>query len=589
MIGAQAVEPVLVDYDQERARFSWREAQRGLDLPGGRWNIAHEAVDRHAAGDLASVDAIRWLPKRGDPRALTYRDLAEESGRFANVLAALGHGAGVRVATLLGRVPELYVAALGTLKAGGVLSPLFAAFGPDPIRQRVDIGALEVLVTTPQHYRRKIAPMRGELRTLRHVLVVGDDVDEEAGEGEGPAIVDLRRRLADASAEYACAPTGPEDPALLHFTSGTTGTPKAALHVHQAVLAHHVTGQLVLDLHPGDVYWCTADPGWVTGTSYGIVSPLTNGVTSIIDEADFEADRWYGILQDQRVDVWYTAPTALRMLMRIGAEAASEYDLGRLRLVASVGEPLNPEVVRWAQDTYRVPILDNWWQTETGGIMVANYRSQLVKPGSMGRPLPGVDVAILARRDGEVLVDDDGRPMEIDEVDTTGELAIRRGWPSMFRAYLGNDERYRSSFVGPWYLSGDLARRDGDGYLWFVGRGDDVIKSAGHLIGPYEVESVLIEHPAVAEAGVYGLPDDVAGNIVAAEVVLAPGHADGDDLRTELLSFARRRLGTVAAPRHLEVTDALPKTRSGKIMRRLLRARALGLPEGDLSTLEPGA
>jgi acetyl-CoA synthetase len=486
----------------------------------------------------------------------------------------------VRVATLSGRVPGLYVAVLGTLRHGGVVTPLFAAFGPDPIAQRITLGQIEVLVTTRRLYERRIAPMRNRLPTLRNVLIVDD-----GGGADGPGVVALDR-LMDRAEIPPIAPTEPSTPALLHFTSGTTGLPKGALHVHEAVVAHAVTGRFVLDMHPGDVYWCTADPGWVTGTSYGIVSPLVNAVTSIVDEADFDADRWYGILADEEVALWYTAPTALRMLMRIGADVAHEYDLSGLRLVASVGEPLNPEVVRWAADTFGVPVLDNWWQTETGAIMIANYRSQPVRPGSMGRPLPGVDAALLARDGDDVVTGPDGEPVEIAEPEMVGELALRQGWPSMFRTYLGNDARYRASFVGPWYRSGDLARRDADGYYWFVGRSDDVIKTAGLLIGPFEVESVLIEHPAVSEAGIIGKPDETAGNILKAFVRLAQDEEDSAELRREILAFARKRLGTVAAPREIDVVDTLPKTRSGKIMRRLLTARELGLPAGALSTLE---
>ncbi len=574
----------LLDYDEVCRTFSWDAATSELDLPGGRWNIAHEAVDRHVGAGRGHQTAMRWLPRRGESEDITYSELADRMARFVGVLQGLGYPSGARVATVLGRIPELYVGVLGALKAGGVVAPLFAAFGPEPLRQRLALGSFEVLLTTPLNYERKIMPIRPDVPSLRYVLLVGEDVDED----ERAGVLDVRRLMAEATPVVTTAATGPEDPALLHFTSGTTGTPKAALHVHQAVLAHHITGSLVLDLHPGDRFWCTADPGWVTGTSYGIVSPLTNAVTSIIDEADFEVDRWYRTLQDERIDVWYTAPTALRMLMRIGAEVASGYDLSNLRLVASVGEPLNPEVVRWAHATFGVPILDNWWQTETGGIMVANFRAVPVKAGSMGMPVPGIEVAVVgADADtGEVDVDERGEPIEGADAGATGQLAIRSGWPSMFRAYLGNEERYRRCFVGSWYLSGDLVHRDADGYLWFVGRSDDVIKSAGHLIGPFEVESVLIEHPAVAEAAVYGLPNPVAGDIVAAQVVLADGHRDDEALRSDIVAFARRRLGTVAAPRELTVTAALPKTRSGKIMRRLLRARALGLPEGDLSTLE---
>jgi acetyl-CoA synthetase len=317
----------------------------------------------------------------------------------------------------------------------------------------------------------------------------------------------------------------------------------------------------------------------VTGTSYGIIAPLTHGVTSLVDEGDFDAERWYGILERERVTNWYTAPTAVRMLMRAGPELPRRFDLSRLRFVASVGEPLNPEAVVWGQEALGLPIHDNWWQTETGGIMIANFASQEIRPGSMGRPLPGIDAAIVQRgRDGSVSL--------VDEPDRVGELALRPGWPSMFRGYLHDDARYQKCFAGGWYLSGDLARRDRDGYFWFVGRADDVIKSSGHLIGPFEVESVLMEHPAVAEAGVIGKPDPVAMEVVKAFVSLKEGHEPGEALRRELLAFARSRLGAVVAPKEIEFQPDLPKTRSGKIMRRLLKARELGLPEGDTSTLE---
>jgi acetyl-CoA synthetase len=375
--------------------------------------------------------------------------------------------------------------------------------------------------------------------------------------------------------------------ALLHFTSGTTGTPKGAIHVHGAVISHYATARSALDLHPDDVFWCTADPGWVTGTSYGIIAPLAHGITSIIDEAEFDAERWYRILQDHRVSVWYTAPTAVRMLMRAGAEAARRYDLSALRFVASVGEPLTPDAVVWGEDAFGLPIHDNWWQTETGGIMIANLAGLTVRPGSMGRPLPGVKVGILAQgRDGRACVDANGAVQEVDRAGAEGELALRPRWPSMFRGYLHEPERYARCFAAGWYLTGDVVRRDEDGWLWFSGRADDVIKSAGHLIGPFEVESVLVEHPAVIEAGVIGVPDPVAGEVVKAFVSLGAGHEPSDELRVDIIGFGRRRLGPAVAPRDVAFDQHLPKTKSGKILRRLLKARELGLPEGDLSTLE---
>ena len=573
--GSWSKVPNLLDYERSCREFSWEAARRELDgLPGGRGlNIAHEAVDRHAAGARRDQVALRFLGKEGQARDLTYAGLAEQTSRFANALRALGIRRGDRVYSLCGRTPELYVAALGTLKAGAVFCPLFSAFGPEPIRARLELGGGKVLVTTPALYRKKVEGIRAAVPQLQHVLLAGDEAP--------PALAGVRALgplLEAASPRFEIEATAPEDMAILHFTSGTTGRPKGAVHVHAAVVAHHVTGRLALDFHEGDVFWCTADPGWVTGTSYGIVSPLTNGVTSIVDEAEFDAERWYRILQAERVDVWYTAPTAVRMLMKAGAELARPYDLSRLRFIASVGEPLNPEAVRWGLQALGKPIHDNWWQTETGGIMIANFAALPVKPGSMGRPLPGVTAAVVRR-------EEDGRVAEVGD-GVEGELALRPGWPSMFRGYLGDEERYRACFAGGWYLTGDLARRDPDGYFWFVGRKDDVIKSAGHLIGPFEVESALLEHPAVAEAAAIGKPDPVALESVKAFVSLKPGFAPSEALRLELIGFARSRLGKAVAPKEIDFLPGLPRTRSGKLMRRLLKARELGLPEGDTSTLE---
>jgi acetyl-CoA synthetase len=569
-----AVAPNLADCDSVRARFSWNEARRALDgLPGGRGlNIAHEAVDRHAAGSRRDQVAIRWLGLDGSARDLTFGDLARSSSRFANVLRGLGVGQGDRVYVLTGRIPELYLAALGTWKAKAVLCTLFAAFGPEPLRARMAIGEARVLVTTAALYQRKVAAIRDQLPKLEHVLVVGATVPPGT-RALGP--------LMDAAADaFEIPPTDPEDPALIHFTSGTTGTPKGAVHVHGAVVGHHATGRLALDLHPDDVYWCTADPGWVTGTSYGIIAPLAIGVRSVVDESDFDAARWYEILERERVSVWYTAPTAIRMMMKGGLDLARSRRLPCLRFLASVGEPLNPEAVRWGLEAFDLPFHDNWWQTETGGIMVANYASMDIRPGSMGKPVPGIEAAIVAATPDSVRI--------VTEPGVEGELALKTPWPSMFRGYLHEDERYRKCFADGWYLSGDLAKRDADGYFWFVGRKDDVIKTSGHLIGPFEVESVLMEHPAVAEAGVIGKPDPVAMEVVKAFVALKKGYAPSDALARELLAHARKRLGAVVAPKEIAFLDNLPKTRSGKIMRRLLKARELGLPEGDTSTLESG-
>jgi acetyl-CoA synthetase len=377
---------------------------------------------------------------------------------------------------------------------------------------------------------------------------------------------------------YTIQNTQPEDSALLHFTSGTTGMPKGALHVHKAVLTHYVTGKYVLDLHPRDVFWCTADPGWVTGTSYGIIAPLVNGVTNIVDEEEFDAVRWYSILEEHHVNVWYTAPTAIRRLMRMALKSLDSYDLSALRLIHSVGEPLQAEEVLWGEKTFGIPICDNWWQTETGGIMISNYASMQVRPGSMGKPLPGVEAAIGAIQGEKVQVLT--KPLE------QGHLLLKAGWPSMFKTYLDEEERYKKCFKGQWYITGDLAKKDADGYYWFVGRADDIIKTSGHMVGPFEVESALMEHPAVAEAAIIGKPDPIIGELVKAFVVLESGFEANERTELDIRGFSRKILGPAIAPKEIEFIDSLPKTKSGKILRRLLKARELGLPEGDTSTLE---
>jgi acetyl-CoA synthetase len=573
------VVPHLHDYADVRAAFSWEKAFKELDgLPGGRGlNIAHEAVDRHADGLRRDHLALRWIGKTGETQDFTYARLRELTNRFANVLQQLGVGTGDRVYALTGRIPALYVTALGTLKHRGVFCPLFSAFGPEPLRARLAIGEAGVLVTTEALYQRKVAGIRDALPHLKHVLLIGDN----RRPSHIPGTLDFHLAMEQASDRYTIGPTAQEDPALLHFTSGTTGTPKGALHVHQAVVAHHMTGKFALDLHKGDVFWCTADPGWVTGTSYGIIAPLTNGVTSLVVEEEFDAERWYRILQDERVTVWYSAPTAIRMMMKGGVSPVHKYNLSALRFLASVGEPLNPEAVVWSLDAFGRPFHDNWWQTETGGIMIANFAAMDIQPGSMGRPLPGIEAAIVRKTD-------DGSVAVVTDPDRQGELALRPGWPSMFRGYWNEPERYQKCFVDGWYLTGDLAKRDKDGYYWFVGRADDVIKTSGHLIGPFEVESVLMEHQAVAEAGVIGKPDPIAMELVKAFVSLKDGIEPSEALRRELLGHARSRLGAVVAPKEIAFLPSLPKTRSGKIMRRLLKARELGLPEGDISTLENG-
>ena len=552
------------------AQIPWRDPAGLIDGFEGGLNICHEALDRHVAHGHGDQVALRWLGKSGHRRDLTYTDMQALAARFASLLTANGLQPGDTVFGLMGRVPELYAGALGALKAGMIFTPLFSAFGPEPIRTRMEIGNARALITTAAIYKRKVAPWRDQIDSLKLVLILGD----EAPEG----CIALGPALAKAAPEFETVHTKPEDPALIHFTSGTTGKPKGAVHVHQAVLYHAFSGRHALDLTPGTIYWCTADPGWVTGTSYGIIAPLVNRVTMIVDEAEFDLDRWYGTIEREKVEVWYSAPTAIRMMMRAGTDAAKPYDFSSLRFLASVGEPLNPEAVIWSEQVFGQPFHDNWWQTETGGIMIANQPGMDVRPGSMGKPMPGIEAGIVVRADDDTL----------SELGTgkVGELALRPGWPSMMRAYLHEQARYDKCFVDGWYVSGDLATRDADGYFWFVGRADDLIKTSGHLVGPFEVESALIEHEAVAEAGVIGVPDETAGEVVKAYVTLNPGFTASDELERALRGHARKKLGPAVAPREIEFRATLPKTRSGKIVRRLLKARELGLPEGDISTLE---
>jgi acetyl-CoA synthetase len=566
------VAPNLGDWASSREGFDWSGMEGEIDfLPDGRLNVAYEAIDRHVAKGNGTKVAMHWEGKNGEKESYTYDDMRRQTNRFANVLEGLGVGSGERVFTFMERLPEIYFAFFGTLKAGCVIGPLFSAFGPDPVKDRMEASGATVLITQPE-LRAKIADILPNLPDLKHIIVVNKDGRSSAPLVEGD--LSYEALMADASDADASLDTTRDSYSVMHFTSGTTGKPKGAVHRHNSVIQQYATGKWALDLHPDDIYWCTADPGWVTGTSYGMIAPWTNGVTQIIYEGGFSARKWYQILQDYNVTVWYTAPTAIRMLMKSGVDLPKTFNTPNLRFIASVGEPLNPEGVTWGQEAFGLPFHDNWWQTETGAIMIANYNSMDIKPGSMGRPIPGVVAGI---------IDADGNEMPDGE---NGILAARPGWPSMFQVYWNDQERYDSRFKNGWYLTGDEAVRDSDGYFWFVGRSDDVINTAGHLVGPFEVESALIEHPAVAEAGVIGKPDPIAMEVVKAFVSLKEGYEASDDLRRELMGFARKKLAAAVAPREIEIVPSLPKTRSGKIMRRLLKARELGLPEGDTSTLE---
>ncbi len=565
-----AVRPNLADYGATRESFSWDRVRDELDgLPGGKLNIAYECLDRHLKTGRRDKIAMLWEGKNGETETYTFEQMVRGANKAANGLRSLGVEKGDRVFVFLERVPECYFAVFGTLKLGAVIGPLFSAFGPEAVKDRLENSEAKVLVTSPELWART-RDIRKDLPNLRHVVLVTRR--HEAGPEDDVALWD--DVVGPQSEEFETVATDPEDFAVMHYTSGTTGKPKGAAHVHMAIIGHYATAKYVLDIHDEDVYWCTADPGWVTGTSYGMFGPWSNGATSLVYEGGFGASAWYSLIQKYKVTVWYSAPTAIRMLMKAGDRAAEKHDLSSLRYICSVGEPLNPEAVVWSQRVLGLPFHDNWWQTETGCILIANYPVEEIRPGSMGRPFPGIEPAI---------IDDEGN---VAPPGHEGNLAVRPGWPSMFRIYWKNKEMYDSRFRNGWYITGDRARMDADGYFWFVGRADDVINTAGHLVGPFEVESVLIEHPAVAEAGVIGKPDPVAMEVVKAFVALKDGFEPSDKLRRELIHYSRERLGSAVAPREIEFLPGLPKTRSGKIMRRLLKARELGLPEGDTSTLE---
>ena len=571
-IDQMSFRPNLIDYDGIQKDFRWEDIQHELDgFENGGLNIAHEAVDRHIHTPRRDKIALYWESSKGESETYTFYDLFGLTNRFANVLKKLGITKGDRIFTFMDRTPDAYISLLGALKAGGVIGPLFAAFGPDAVKDRLSDSSAKALVTTPK-LAEIVHGIIDKLPALETIIIANKHNTPYALQEREVSYEDL---MNDASDEYEIEQTDQEDYAIMHYTSGTTGKPKGVVHVHQAIMGHYATAKYVLDLQPDDIYWCTADPGWVTGTSYGIFGPWSNGVSQVVYEGGFGAGRWYSTIDKYRVTVWYSAPTAIRMLMKAGDKAVEKHDLKSLRYINSVGEPLNPEAVIWSKKVLGIPFHDNWWQTETGCIQIANYPVQDIKPGSMGRPFPGVTATIL----------DDACKNELPPGEE-GHLALKQGWPSMFRTYWNKQELYDSRFTGGWYITGDRARRDEDGYFWFVGRADDVINTAGHLVGPFEVESALIEHPAVAEAGVIGIPDPIAMEVIKAFVSLTDGWEESEELKKDIRRFARKKLHAVACPRQIDFLPGLPKTRSGKIMRRLLKARELGLPEGDISTLE---
>lgn len=556
----------LTNYEATYKNFDWKEVEKNFSwYETGKVNMAYEAIDRHCETFRKNKVALYYSDANRDEK-YTFLDLKKLTNKFGNVLRGLGVQKGDRVFIFMPRSPELYVSLLGALKIGAIVGPLFEAFMEAAVKDRLEDSEAVAIVTTPELLKR--VPI-SELPALKHVILVGDTGKLQDGQ------VSYFEEMAKASDKLEIEWVDREDGMILHYTSGSTGKPKGVLHVHNAMIQHYQTAKWVLDLQEEDIYWCTADPGWVTGTSYGIFGPWLNGVSNVIRGGRFSPQDWYATIEKYSVTVWYSAPTAFRMLMGAGDELVKQFDLSSLRHILSVGEPLNPEVVHWGMRVFNKRIHDTWWMTETGAQLICNYPCMEIKPGSMGKPIPGVEAAI---------VDDEGNVLPPNRM---GNLAIKVGWPSMMRKIWNNPSKYEEYFRLPgWYVSGDSAYMDEDGYFWFQGRVDDVIMTAGERVGPFEVESKLVEHPAVAEAGVIGKPDAVRGEIIKAFISLRAGYEATPELLEDIRNFVKTGLAAHAAPREIEVKDKLPKTRSGKIMRRVLKAWELGLPTGDLSTME---
>jgi acetyl-CoA synthetase len=557
----------LESYEKVYAAFDWKEVEKEFSWhETGRVNMAYEAIDKHVNTHRKNKVALYYRDDNRNEK-YTYKEMMEQSNKAGNVYRNVADvQKGDRVFIFMPRSPELYFAVLGALKIGAIVGPLFEAFMEGAVKDRLEDSEAKVLVTTPALLER--VPIN-DLPKLKTIFLVGENIEE------GGKIVDYQKCFDSASKKLDIEWLTKEDGLILHYTSGSTGKPKGVLHIQHAMVQHYQTAKWVLDLKEEDIYWCTADPGWVTGTSYGIFGPWLTGSTNVVVGGRFQPETWYKTLEDYGVTVWYSAPTAFRMLMSAGDEVVRKYDLSQLRHILSVGEPLNPEVIRWAMKMFHLRVHDTWWMTETGAQLICNYPCMEMRPGSMGKPIPGVQAAI---------VDNEGK--EVPPY-TMGNLAIKRGWPSMMHQIWNNPQKYESYFMpGDWYVSGDSAYMDEDGYFWFQGRVDDVIMTAGERVGPFEVESKLVEHPAIAEAGVIGIPDPVRGEIIKAFIALRHGYEASDELKEEIRLFVKKGLAAHAAPRVIEFKDKLPKTRSGKIMRRVLKAWELNLPTGDLSTLE---
>jgi acetyl-CoA synthetase len=558
-------------YEERIKNFDWSIAEQELGYkPGEVINIGWYCSDRICGMGKGGRTALLWENASGVEKLYTYDDLRLCSNGIGAFLRKLGVKNEDRVCLFMDRVPELYIGLLGILKIGAVAQPLFSAFGDESLFVRLENAGTSVILTQRKHVS-KVRKILDRLPDLKHIIIVDHDESRELKARE--IAFSMEAEKAETLEIY---PTHAESPSLLHYTSGTTGQPKGVQHVHYSLISQYLTAKWVLDITEEDIYWCTADPGWVTGTSYGIIAPWALGCTQAVLDSGFSADAWYRFIQKYRVTVWYSAPTAIRSLMKAGDEIVRQFDLSCLRHLISVGEPLNAEAVVWSEKVFGLPFHDSYWQTETGSIMITNFPGMKIKPGSMGKPFPGIT--------GTVVNADTCEPLN--EPGVIGLIAFRPGWPAMMRTYWKNEATYKAKFRNGWYLPGDRARLDNDAYFWFVGRDDDVINTAGHLVSPFEVESALLEHPAVAESAVVSTPDEINMEVVKAFVTLKPGFTVSEELELDIMNFIRKKLSPLAMPQKVEYMDTLPKTRSGKIMRRLLHAREWGEEIGDVSTLE---
>jgi len=558
-------------YEERYKNFDWQQSVEELEYgKGGLYNIGYFCSDRICEKGFGERLAFIWEGFTGETKKFTYDDIRTYSNCFAKFLQDIGLKPGDRVCIFMDRIPELYISFIGILKTGCIAQPLFSAFGEGALFTRLDDARTMAILTTKKHVL-KVRRIREKLPALTKVVVV--DADEQSIKGNEIAFgIEKMPKIE----KFDIYKANPETPSVLHYTSGTTGKPKGALHVHSSIIAQYITTKWVLDIRPDDIYWCTADPGWVTGTSYGVIGPWSNGNTQAVLDTGFNADRWYGFIEKHKVTVWYSAPTAIRLLMKEGLDAVKKHDLSSLRHLISVGEPLNAEAVIWSEKVFGKPFHDSYWQTETGSIVITNFPGMKIKPGSMGKPFPGIVATVV----------DPKTFKPISKEGTVGLIALKPGWPSMFRTYWNNKETYDNKFKNGWYICGDRSSIDNEGYFWFVGRDDDVINTAGHLVGPFEIESVLLEHHAVAESAVVGKPDPVNMEVVKAFIALKPGFKPSDDLEMDIMNFIRKKLSPLAMPQEIEFVESLPKTRSGKLMRRLLRAKEWGEEIGDTSTLE---